>query len=220
MKKSRRHRDRHYVVLSSSRSGPSCPHLGLRDELQGGERDLLDAGRARRRADVQELRDLLTRGDFQQWFINSVFVAAAHRHRRSSSPRPAPMRSRDTASGGGARRSTSSWSPRCSRASSCSSRCSTSSPAWGSSTTLGPRHRLLDDRDPVLRADAEGLLRHDPVRPRGGRPGRRARRLRGVLADRHAALGPGHRRDRVLQLHHRLERVHASRARSWSAAAT
>ena len=52
----------------------------------------------------------------------------------------------------------------------------------------------------------KGLLRHDPVLARGGRPHRRPHPVRDVLADRDAAEPARDRGDGVLHVHHRLER--------------
>ena len=72
---------------------------------------------------------------------------------------------------------------------------------------VGAGALVLDLRHPLLHPHAEGLLRHDPLRPRGGRTGGRPGRLRLVLAHRHAALRPGPRRHGVLLVHHSVERV-------------
>ena len=74
-----------------------------------------------------------------------------------------------------------------------------------------PGPRLRHDRDPVLRLDAEGLLRHHPEGARGG--GADRRRLAGddLLPHRPAARQARDRGHRALLVHDRLERVHPGR---------
>ena len=66
------------------------------------------------------------------------------------------------------------------------------------------------DRDPLLRAHAEGLLRHHPLSTSRRLARSMALGVFGwLLAHRPAALGPRRGRDGLLQLRDRLERVHA-----------
>ncbi|CAK7285195.1 hypothetical protein SGPA1_31068 [Streptomyces misionensis JCM 4497] len=71
---------------------------------------------------------------------------------------------------------------------------------------LGADPRQLHHRGAVQRLAAQGLLRHDPLRNRRGRPGGRAHAVRHLLPADPAAGPPGPGRRRLLQLHHRGRR--------------
>ena len=203
------------VLIIAAHHRGAAGHLGLRQQLQDRERGLLDPGRVHRSAAASRFANyelLLTRGDFQQWFINSchgrvavtvigVFLAA------TAAYAPVALSSSAVA----ARRCTSSWWRRCSPASSCSC------PLFNIFTSPGPHRpparrwssptRTIAIPFSVLMLKAYFDTIPFDLEEAGMVDG--LGRLRRVLAHRPAALGSGCRGHRLLQLHHGLERVHA-----------